>query len=78
MNLERSHSSLIAMKQEHEQYEVQRMLGGTESRTSLVEMVNVDLQKPVKGDGYWILLPEEKDENNCSVEFVDIKDKKWM
>ncbi|KAI7884136.1 uncharacterized protein EV154DRAFT_485457 [Mucor mucedo] len=49
--LERSLSSLIDMKQEYEKYEVQRMLGGTESRTSLVEMVNMDLQKPLKGDG---------------------------
>ncbi|KAG2204544.1 hypothetical protein INT47_012603 [Mucor saturninus] len=51
MNLERPYSSLIAMKQEHEQYEVQRMLGGTEFRTSLVETVNLNIQKPVKGDG---------------------------
>ncbi|KAG2204545.1 hypothetical protein INT47_012604 [Mucor saturninus] len=76
MNLERSRSSLIAMKQEHGQHEVQRMPGGTESRTSLVEMVNLDIQKPVKGDRYVILLPEEKDERNCSVKFVDIKDEK--
>ncbi|RCH99423.1 hypothetical protein CU097_015346 [Rhizopus azygosporus] len=29
-------------------------------------------QKPVKGEGYGILLPEEKDENDCSVRFTGI------
>lgn len=61
------------MKEEHDSYETQRMLeGSSSSRLSLVEMVNIEIQKPVKGEGYGILLPEEKDENDCSVRFTGI------
>ncbi|KAG1005310.1 hypothetical protein G6F57_008522 [Rhizopus arrhizus] len=65
MKLERVHNILKAMKEEHNNYEVQRMLGGSSrSRLSLVEMVSTEIQKPVKGEGYGILLPEEKDESD--------------
>ncbi|KAG0782582.1 hypothetical protein G6F21_011034 [Rhizopus arrhizus] len=68
MKLERVHNILKAMKEEHNNYEVQRMLGGSSrSRLSLVEMVSTEIQKPVKGEGYGILLPEEKDESDCNL-----------
>jgi hypothetical protein len=77
MKLERVHNILKAMKEEHDNYEVQRMLGGcSSSRLSLVEMVNSEIQEPVKGEGYGILLPEEKDESDCNVQFTNIKNKK--
>ncbi|CAO3695165.1 unnamed protein product [Rhizopus microsporus] len=73
IKLERVHNILKAMKEEHDSYETQRMLeGSSSSRLSLVEMVNIEIQKPVKGEGYGILLPEEKDENDCSVRFTGI------
>lgn len=77
MKLERVHNILKAMKEEHNNYEVQRMLGGSSrSRLSLVEMVSTEIQKPVKGEGYGILLPEEKDESDCNVHFTNIKNQK--
>lgn len=61
------------MKEEHESYEVKRMLGGDDSRFSLLKLVNVEIQKPVKGEGYGILLPNEKNEDDCIVRFTDAK-----
>ncbi|CAO3667671.1 unnamed protein product [Rhizopus stolonifer] len=76
MKLERVHNILKAMKEEHDSYEIQRMLeGNSSSRFSLVEMVSTEIQKPVKGEGYGILLPEEKDESDCNVQFTNIKNK---
>lgn len=76
MKLERVHKILKDMKEEHDNYEIQRMLeGSSSSRLSLVEMVSTEIQKPVKGEGYGILLPEEKDESNCDVQFINIKNK---
>lgn len=73
MKLERANNVLKAMKEEHESYEVGRMLNGDELRRSLHEIVNIDIQKPVKGERYGILLPEEKNESDCSVRFTGIK-----
>lgn len=77
MKLERVHNILKAMKEEHDSYEVQRMLGGSSSSShlSLVEMVATEIQKPVKGEGYGILFPEEKDESGCNVQFTNIENK---
>lgn len=67
------------MKEEHDSYEVQRMLkGSSSSHLSLVEMVSIEIQKPVKGEGYGILLPEEKDESDCNVQFTNIKNETQM
>lgn len=67
------------MKEEHDSYEIQRVLeGSSSSRLLLVEMVGTEIQKPVKGEGYDILLPEEKDESDCNVQFTNIKNKTQM
>ncbi|KAG1442993.1 hypothetical protein G6F56_010840 [Rhizopus delemar] len=74
MKLERVHNILKTMREEHDSYEIQRMLeGSSSSRLSLVEMVSTEIQKPVKGEGYGILLPEEKDESDCNVQFTKIQ-----
>ncbi|KAI7905314.1 uncharacterized protein BX663DRAFT_541498 [Cokeromyces recurvatus] len=79
IKLERVHNILKAMKEEHDSYEIQRMLkGSSSSRLSLVEMVNTEIQKPVKGEGYGILLPEKKDESGCNIQFTNIKNKTQM
>ncbi|KAG1454166.1 hypothetical protein G6F46_007552 [Rhizopus delemar] len=76
IKLERVHNILKAMKEEHDSYEIQRVLeGSSSSRLLLVEMVGTEIQKPVKGEGYDILLPEEKDESDCNVQFTNIKNK---
>jgi hypothetical protein len=49
------------LKQEHEEYEVGRFLGGDTNRVPLTTMVNNDLERPVAGSGFGVLLPEEKD-----------------
>ncbi|KAI8973813.1 hypothetical protein BDF20DRAFT_805005, partial [Mycotypha africana] len=59
MKLEGANIVLKAMKEEHDSYQVGRMLRGDDSRRSLVEMVNVDIQKPIKGEGYGVVLPDE-------------------
>ncbi|ORE03635.1 hypothetical protein BCV72DRAFT_28163 [Rhizopus microsporus var. microsporus] len=75
LKLERTNNVLKAMKEEHESYKVERMLNDDESRCSLLEMVNIDIQKPVKGEGYGILLPEGKKKKGCycSMRFTGIK-----
>lgn len=79
MKLERVHNILKAIKEEHGSYEIQRMLGGSSSsRLLLVELVITEIQKSVKGEGYGILLPEEKDESSCNVQFTNIKNKTQM
>lgn len=56
MKLERVQNVLKAMKEEHDSYEIKRMLECTSSsRLSLVEMVSTEIRKPVKGEGYGVL-----------------------
>lgn len=58
------------MKKEHEDYEVERILhGDSGSHVSLVEMVSSKLQKPVKGEGFGILFPEEENDNVSKLHF---------
>lgn len=52
------------MKEEHEEYEIGRMLGGDELRPSLVDLVNVEIQKPEKGKWFGILLLKEKQKSD--------------
>lgn len=56
------------MKEEYEQYELQRMLlNVNDFRAPLSSLVNLDIQKPTKGAGYGISLPEEKEEDEFYV-----------
>ena len=62
------------MKEEHDDYKLQQMFQrSSSSRLSLVEIVGTDIQKPVKGEGYGILLPAEQDESEYDIPFTDIK-----
>ncbi|OBZ85223.1 hypothetical protein A0J61_06719 [Choanephora cucurbitarum] len=61
------------MKEEHEEYLLQKVLSNeAESRTSLSTLLKLDIQKPVKGPGYSLLLPEENDEEQ-SVKYSEAK-----
>lgn len=53
--MEHTKNILKAMKEEHESYEVKRMLGCDDSRLSLLKLVIIEIQKPLKGEGYGIL-----------------------
>ncbi|KAG1290354.1 hypothetical protein G6F66_008720 [Rhizopus arrhizus] len=45
-------------------------LMGEDVQSNLSEMVNTKIEKPVKGAGYGILLPKEKDEDELSIRFI--------
>ena len=61
------------MKEEHEEYLLQKVLSNeAESRTPLSTLLKLDIQKPVKGPGYSLLLPEENDEEQ-SVKYSEAK-----
>ncbi|KAI8370260.1 hypothetical protein BD560DRAFT_489820 [Blakeslea trispora] len=57
------------MKQEHDSFEVRRLMG-QKVESSLYDMVNTDLKKPIKGTGYGILLPEEASDNEISIQYI--------
>ncbi|OBZ81658.1 hypothetical protein A0J61_10293 [Choanephora cucurbitarum] len=67
--LEKSCKTIEKMKEEHESFEV-RVLMGEPAQSSLLEMVDTDIKKPVKGAGYGILLPEEKGDDEVAVSFI--------
>ena len=49
------------MKEEHEEYEVQKMLlSERDSRISLSTLLKLDICKPVMCADYTLLIPEEK------------------
>ncbi|KAI8087474.1 hypothetical protein BDF21DRAFT_335635, partial [Thamnidium elegans] len=59
------------MKYEHGEYLVQRILSDKIINCiPLVQMLNSNLTKPVKGLGYNIQLPEEKDENDSPINYT--------
>ncbi|KAI8077303.1 uncharacterized protein B0P05DRAFT_638008 [Gilbertella persicaria] len=60
---------LKKMKESHEQNELKMMMG-EETSPSLFQFVDIDIQKPVKGAGYGILLPEEKEEQDIVIKYV--------
>ncbi|RCI00133.1 hypothetical protein CU098_003859, partial [Rhizopus stolonifer] len=60
---------LKKMKESHEQNELKMMMG-EETSPSLLQFVDIDIQKPVKGAGYGILLPEEKEEQDIVIKYV--------
>lgn len=56
------------MKYEYRQYEVKRVLSGTDNhRMTLNQLVNSDVKKPTDGLGFGILTPEEKEVNNNKI-----------
>jgi hypothetical protein len=57
------------MKNEHNQYEVERVLSGGDNRVPLNQLVNLDIKKSTEGSGFGILVPDEKEEAECSVSF---------
>jgi hypothetical protein len=57
------------MKKEHEENEVARMMGEDRGH-SLGELVDAGIQKPVKGAGYGILLPKEKDGDEVIIKYT--------
>lgn len=73
MKLEHATEVLKMMKKEHESYEVLRMLGCDDSRSSLLDMVNIDIPKPLKGQGYGILLPNEKEDSESTVIYTSAR-----
>jgi hypothetical protein len=50
-------NAIHKMKEEHEEYETERRIGGEESRSSLKVLINTQIKKPVRGTEYGILLP---------------------
>lgn len=50
------------MKKSHAQNELKMVMMGEEALPSLLEYVDTDIQKPIKGAGYGILLPKEKEQ----------------
>lgn len=61
--------TIEAMKNEHRQYEVERVLSGSDNRVPLNQLVNSDIKKPTEGCGFGILIPEEKEETEYSISF---------
>jgi hypothetical protein len=58
------------MKAEHEDYLLDKMLDdNTEVRPALSSIVDLDIQKPVHGSGYGLLISEEKDLEHATVTF---------
>jgi hypothetical protein len=58
------------MKQEHDSYEMQRMIDTDLDRASLKLLIDMDIKKPVKGADYGILLPTEKDGDEENICFI--------
>lgn len=69
MLLEKTVCVLKNMKGSHDQNELKMMMG-EEALPSLLEYVDAEIQKPIKGAGYGILLPEEKEEQEVVVTYV--------
>ena len=61
--------TIQAMKNEHSQYEIERVLSGSDNRVPLNQLVNSDIKKPTEGCGFGILIPEEKEEAEFSICF---------
>ncbi|EPB83308.1 hypothetical protein HMPREF1544_09954 [Mucor circinelloides 1006PhL] len=61
--------TIQAMKNEHNQYEIERVLSGSDNRVPLNQLVNSDTKKPTEGCGFGILIPEEKEEAEFSICF---------
>ncbi|KAI7904269.1 uncharacterized protein BX663DRAFT_432078, partial [Cokeromyces recurvatus] len=57
------------MSEEHEENQVERMLGNSNNQLSLDRMVNLDIRKPVNGSGYGVLLPKENEEIKCPISY---------
>lgn len=56
------------LKEERDQYSLHIVLyGDTNGRAPLSQLVNFEIQKPLKGSEYGILLPEEKEESECII-----------
>ncbi|RCH81236.1 hypothetical protein CU098_004429 [Rhizopus stolonifer] len=72
--LEDAVNIIKTMKEEHEEYSLQKVLLNTnENRTPLSTLLKVDIQKPVKGSGYNLLLPEENDEDESPIRYTGLK-----
>lgn len=62
------------MKEEHEEYSLQQVLSNTnESRAPLSKLLKLDIQKPAKGPGYSLLIPDEYDEDQSPVRYTGLK-----
>lgn len=59
------------MKQSHDSNTLKMMMMGGKCASSLVDYVDVEIQRPVRGAGYGILLPEEKDDDDIVVNYVE-------
>lgn len=70
MPLERTVEIVKEMKKEHGEYEIAVMIGTKDGIPSLMSLVNQEIQKPIHGIGYGLLLSVEKDEEEVSVHFV--------
>ncbi|KAG1153345.1 hypothetical protein G6F36_014582 [Rhizopus arrhizus] len=69
MMLEKAVCVLKSMKESHNQNELKMMMG-EEALSNLLEYVDTEIQKPIKGAGYGILLPKEKEEQEVFVTYV--------
>lgn len=58
---------MVKKKEEHDN-SVKLMVEDVQSNLS--EMVNTEIEKSLKGAGYGILLPEEKDKDELSIRFI--------
>lgn len=58
------------MKQEHGDYEMQRMIDSDLERTSLKPLIDTEIKKSDRGAKYGILLPTERDEDEKDACFV--------
>ncbi|KAI8376792.1 hypothetical protein BD560DRAFT_391506 [Blakeslea trispora] len=60
------------MKAEHEQFSMMQQLGSTgEKRLNLAELAEEEMQKPVRGGKYGVLLPEQLDECEHHRELIE-------
>lgn len=58
------------MKEEHDHFLIKRMMNNNEIRKSLNTLIDLEIEKPVRGTEYGILLPTEKDGDEENVSFV--------
>lgn len=68
-SLERSAEIVRRMKEEHGHNQLRKMMC-QDIDGNLALMVDIDIQKPLKGVGYGILLPDEKDEDETGVQYI--------
>ncbi|KAI9256031.1 hypothetical protein EDC94DRAFT_523543, partial [Helicostylum pulchrum] len=55
---------------EHDNFQVKKMMNSNEIRKTLKTLIDLEIEKSVRGTEYGLLLPTEKDGDEENVSFV--------